>query len=781
MIRRCISSLLVLFLIAGVTPVHAAATNLALNKTATASSLWDVAGTPASNAVDGNPRSEWGPATASGSPWLKVDLGSVTQFNSYMVQTLSDRYNSAITLETSNDDTTWTVLDTVSGNTGVIINKTLPRVVSARYVKVTINSWSFFPDITEFQLYNTTLDAPTDVAATASDEQVTLNWSSVLDATSYKVYQGTSPGIYDAVPVATVNGTTTTVTGLTNGTTYYFTVRSSNEHGDSSASKEVSAKPHINPPAAPGGLTATAGNGQVALSWNSVAGAVTYDVYKGTTLGSYESIPVATVSGATYTYTETGLTNGVTYFFVVKASNAGGSSDNSNEASATPQVPVPGVPVLLPATAGDSRVSLTWNPMIDSTGYKIFKSTTSGAYGSEETTVSGSVYSYDVTGLANGTTYYFVVQATNPAGDSAASNEVSETPKTVPSSPTDVTVTAGDKQAIISFNIPVENGGSPITRYEVTASPGNITAIGTASPITVTGLSNGTTYTFTVKAENGAGSSTASSVSKEVTPTTPSRNRDKSVTDTSSASSTSTISSTQTTSPTPAPTPEPAQPTVDVFKSSIVNVANSVKAIESKVAEAKQANVKIELADIKGHWAEKAIDTFVKLQFIKGYGDGQFKPNGNITRAEFAMLVSRVFDISVDADHSAPMSDISSHWAKEAIEKLASAGVIGGYGDGTFKPNQTISREEIVIILSRIVNLSSVNKDDSKGNFTDLSSASSYATNAIKDVAEAGIINGKSNGVFDPQGNATRAEALTIILNALSLHPQVKNLVGSLD
>lgn len=776
MIRRCISSLLVLFLMAGITPVHAGSTNLALNKTATASSIWP--GTFPSNAVDGNPRSEWGPLSASGSPWLKVDLGSVTQFNSYMVQTLSDRYNSAITLETSNDDSTWTVVDTVSGNTDVTINKTLPRVVSARYVKVTINSWSFFPDITEFQLYNTTLDAPADVAATASDEQVTLNWSSVLDATSYKVYQGTSQGIYDAAPVATVTDTTATVTGLTNGTTYYFTVRSSNEHGDSSASNEVSAKPHINPPAAPTGLTATAGNGQVELSWSGVSGAVTYDVYKGTASGSYGSIPVATVSGATYSYTETDLTNGTTYFFVVKASNAGGYSDNSNEVSATPQVPVPGVPVLLPATAGDSQVSLTWNPVIGSTGYKIFKSTTSGAYESEETTVSGSVYSYDVTGLTNGTTYYFVVKATNPGGDSAASNEVSETPKTVSSSPTDVTVTAGDRQAIVSFNIPVENGGSPITRYEVTASPGNITAIGTASPITVTGLSNGTTYTFTVKAENGAGSSAASAVSKEVTPTAPSRKKDKSETD---KSSTSTISSTQTTSPAPAPNPEPAQPIVDVFKSSIVNVANSVKDIESKVAEAKRANVKIELADIKGHWAEKAIDTFMKLQIIKGYGDGQFKPNGDITRAEFAMLISRAFDISGGADHSAAMSDISSHWAKGAIEKLASAGVIGGYGDGNFKPNQTISREEMAIILSRIVNLSGVNKDDSKGNFTDISIASPFATNAIKDVAEAGIINGKSNGAFDPHGNATRAEALTIVLNALNLHPQVKNLVDTLN
>ncbi|OMF44050.1 S-layer homology domain-containing protein [Paenibacillus peoriae] len=779
MIRRYISSLLVLFLMAGVTPAHAAATNLALNKTATASSNW--AGVLPSKAVDGDPRSEWGPFSASGTPWLKVDLGSVTQFNSYLVQTLPDRYNSGITLEISNDDSNWTAVDTVTGNTNVIIKKTLPQVVSARYVKVTINSWNFFPDITEFQLYNTTLNAPINVAATAGDEQVTLNWSSVLDATSYKVYQGTSPGVYDAAAVATVNGTTAAVTGLTNGTTYYFAVKSSNEHGDSSFSSEVNAKPHINPPAAPGGLTATPGNGQVALSWDSVAGAVTYDVYKGTTVGSYESTPVATVSGATYSYTETGLTNGVTYFYVVKASNAGGSSDSSNEAVATPQVPVPGVPVLLPATAGNSQVRLTWNPMMDSTGYKIFKSTASGAYGSEEATVTGSVYSYDVTGLANGTTYYFVIQATNPGGESAVSNEVSETPKTISSSPTDVTVTAGDGQATVSFNIPVENGGSPITRYEVTASPGNITAIGTESPITVTGLTNGTTYTFTVKAENGAGSSVASAVSKEVKPTAPSKKKDKSVTDTSSASSASTISTTETTSPAPASNPETVQPTIDVFKSSVVNVASSVKAIESKVAEAKQANVKVELADIKGHWAEKAINTFVKLQMIKGYGDGQFKPNGNITRAEFAMLVSRVFDISGDADHSAAMSDISSHWAKEAIEKLTSAGVIGGYGDGTFKPNQTISREEIVIILSRIVNLNGVNKDDSKGSFTDLSSASSYATSAIKDVAEAGIITGKSAGVFDPQGNATRAEAITIILNALNLHAQVKNLVDSLD
>ncbi|WP_208607618.1 S-layer homology domain-containing protein, partial [Paenibacillus pectinilyticus] len=237
---------------------------------------------------------------------------------------------------------------------------------------------------------------------------------------------------------------------------------------------------------------------------------------------------------------------------------------------------------------------------------------------------------------------------------------------------------------------------------------------------------------------------------------------------------------TSTSTPTQTPTPEPTKPKVDVFKSSVVNEVNLIKAIESMVAEANKTNQFTKSTDTKGHWAEKTIDTFMKLHAINGYGDGQFKPNGNITRAEFAALISRIFNISGGTNHSVSLSDVSNHWAADAIEKLVSAGVLGGYGDGTFKPDQTISREEIVIILTRIVNLDNVNKDTSKGKFKDISRASSYALNAIKDAAEAGIITGKNDGEFDPQGNTTRAEALTVILNVLKLDPQLKILLDGL-
>ncbi|MNI04748.1 Cellulosome-anchoring protein precursor [compost metagenome] len=205
-----------------------------------------------------------------------------------------------------------------------------------------------------------------------------------------------------------------------------------------------------------------------------------------------------------------------------------------------------------------------------------------------------------------------------------------------------------------------------------------------------------------------------------------------------------------------------------------------MNAIESKVKEANESNIKVELADTKGHWAQKTIDMFVKLHIIDGYEDGKFNPNGNITRAEFATIISRVFDIS-GASGPVELNDVDSHWAREVIEKLASAGVLVGYGDGTFKPDKTISREEMVLILSRIVDLDKVNKVASKGNFTDMASASSYAANQIKDAAEAGIISGKNEGVFDPQGKATRAEALTVVLNMLNLNTQVKTFLDSLN
>lgn len=134
-------------------------------------------------------------------------------------------------------------------------------------------------------------------------------------------------------------------------------------------------------------------------------------------------------------------------------------------------------------------------------------------------TGSGASSPLVVTGLANNVSYSFTVSATNSLNFTSASSAPSALiGTTVPAAPTSVSGTELDTKSVVSFTAPSSNGGLPITSYTVTSSPGNITATGSASPITVTGLTNGTTYTFTVTAANSNGSSLPSSPSIGVRP-----------------------------------------------------------------------------------------------------------------------------------------------------------------------------------------------------------------------------------------------------------------------
>jgi len=205
----------------------------------------------------------------------------------------------------------------------------------------------------------------------------------------------------------------------------------------------------------------------------------------------------------------------------------------------------------------------------------------------------------------------------------------------------------------------------------------------------------------------------------------------------------------------------------------VSNIASKVKASLVKTGSSRV----IQSADTKGHWAAATIQTFEKLGVVQGYEDGSFKPNGDITRAEFAAIINRVFDVT-GGDKTVDLQDVSYHWAKDSIEKLARAGVLEGYGDGTFQPDRTISRQEMAVIISRIVHLDKVKKTQGSVAFDDIDH--SYAKEAIQDETMAGIIDGKAANKFDPTSYSTRAEALKIILNTLNLNANIKMLLESL-
>jgi fibronectin type 3 domain-containing protein len=181
---------------------------------------------------------------------------------------------------------------------------------------------------------------PTGLTATGGNARVTLNWTASNGATSYSVYRGTTPSGESTTPIITgITGTIFTDTTVTNGTTYYYKVAAVNSEGVSTLSNEASATPEPPTPSAPIGLTATAGNASVALSWTAADGNTSYNIYRGTTAGGESTTAIAT-GIATASYTDSGLTNGTTYYYEVASVNASGTSGMSNEASATPKAPV---------------------------------------------------------------------------------------------------------------------------------------------------------------------------------------------------------------------------------------------------------------------------------------------------------------------------------------------------------------------------------------------------------------------------------------------------------
>jgi fibronectin type 3 domain-containing protein len=287
---------------------------------------------------------------------------------------------------------------------------------------------------------------PTGLTATAGKRRVSLSWKAPASdggaaISGYDVYRGTSSHGESASPVNSllITGTSYTVTGLANGTTYYFTAVAVNGAKlRSVASAQASATP-VTVPGAPGGLTATAGHAQVSLSWKAPASdggtpITSYNVYEGTSR-TITGKPVATGRGTSVTIPK--LANGTTYYFKVTAVSKAGEGPASGLASATPAAAItqPGPATGLTATPGDGQVRLTWTaPASDGgaaiSGYLVYRGTSPG--GESGVPVNGTPVqgtSYTQTGLTNGTTYYFTVAAVNGAKRQGnPSSEASATP-----------------------------------------------------------------------------------------------------------------------------------------------------------------------------------------------------------------------------------------------------------------------------------------------------------------------------------------------------------------
>ncbi|MBK6337738.1 MAG: fibronectin type III domain-containing protein [Betaproteobacteria bacterium] len=314
-----------------------------------------------------------------------------------------------------------------------------------------------------------------------------------------------------------------TVLGLTNGTAYTFTVTATNAVGTGPASAASAAVTPATVPGAPTAVTATRGNGQVTVGFTAPAsdGGSAITSYTATSNpGNFTGSCTAPCASITVM----GLANGTAYTFTVTATNAVGSGPASAASAAVTPATVPGAPTAVTATRGNGQVTVGFAAPASDGGSAITQYTATSNPGNFTGSCTAPCTSITVSGLTNGTAYTFTVTATNAVGTGPASAaSAAVTPATVPGAPTAVTAAPGNAQATVGFTAPVSDGGSAITQYTATSSPGNLTGSCTApcTSITVSGLANGTAYTFTVTATNAVGTGPASAASNSITPSPP--------------------------------------------------------------------------------------------------------------------------------------------------------------------------------------------------------------------------------------------------------------------
>jgi len=371
----------------------------------------------------------------------------------------------------------------------------------------------------------------TNLTATPGNGSITLSWTAPASAVAYTVYRKNATGTADYAPIATNIAPTTTPPSYQDqavvfGTSYSYVVTASNGTCSSDNSNAVTSSPLCSPPATtPTGLAATIPTvGQkVTLTWTGSADAQSYQILRKLHSASNYT-QVVQVSGTTLTYTDSGLTNGTSYDYVLTSNNGTCASATSAVVTAVPQCSVAKPVITTPVTVGDKEVDLTWSTPTGAVSYTLSRKVSTDATYAVITTPALTVTSYadKDAALVNGTTYNYVVSASNGNCASTNSDPASATPVcTPPAAPGTLSASAGDAKVTLTW---VASPSSPnsytIQRKTGAAAYADLftTANGTTLSYVDTTAANGTAYTYQVRSNKGSCSSATYSNEASATP-----------------------------------------------------------------------------------------------------------------------------------------------------------------------------------------------------------------------------------------------------------------------
>ena len=172
-----------------------------------------------------------------------------------------------------------------------------------------------------------------------------------------------------------------------------------------------------------------------------------------------------------------------------------------------------------------------------------------------------------------------------------------------------------------------------------------------------------------------------------------------------------------------------------------------------------------DVTDVNGHWAEQAIHDWMERGYIGGYEDNTFRPNQTITRAEFVKLVNKTID--ADQTATIAFSDVSdSDWFAGEVALALGEGYVSGFEDGTFRPGEPVTRAQAAAFLAKALKLTG--DADAVADMTDSAAIPDWAVGAIGAVVAEGYMGGYEDGTFRPNRPLTRAEAVSMLNRVLN-------------
>lgn len=178
-----------------------------------------------------------------------------------------------------------------------------------------------------------------------------------------------------------------------------------------------------------------------------------------------------------------------------------------------------------------------------------------------------------------------------------------------------------------------------------------------------------------------------------------------------------------------------------------------------------------DFTDIGDEWFRNAVSDVLYMGYMNGMEKGIFSPYGLVTREQFVTMLYRLNN-SPSTAYTYDIADVEeTRYSKDAIDWACMVGIVNGYEDGTFRPENPISREEMACMIHRYLFYFDIEmKDDVKTDgYTDGAKIQDWALDSVEALSKAGIMNGRADGTFDPQGFTTRAEAATVLSNLCDL------------